>query len=59
MAMLKGVSKPTQILGGTNDIDLDIFAQKQKELAKIKNGQSILVGMQELRAGKDPDYFKK
>ena len=33
MAMLKGVSKPTQILGGTNDIDLDIFAQKQKELA--------------------------
>ena len=31
--MIKEIFKPTQILSGTNDIDLDIFAQKQKELA--------------------------
>jgi hypothetical protein len=33
MAMLRGVSKPKEMAGGTNDIDLDIFAQNQKEIA--------------------------
>ncbi len=33
IAMLVGVSKPKEMVGGTNDIDLDIFSQIQKELA--------------------------
>jgi hypothetical protein len=33
MAMLEGVSKPKEMVSITNDIDLDIFAQNQKELA--------------------------
>jgi hypothetical protein len=33
MAMIKGVTKPKELVVGSNTIDLDIFAREQKELA--------------------------